>query len=105
MKTLSDLMEELKDLMTIPEENLETDPVNPFTRYYNSNDPVVSIVSGDACDLLITDTGACNWDNIHQLQEEGFKVYAGDKDSFGWLTGCISIRKSGEKFNRILVYG
>ena len=46
MKTLSDLVEELKDLMTIPEENLETDPANSFARYYNSNDPVVSIVSG-----------------------------------------------------------
>lgn len=40
MKTLSDLVEELKDLMTIPEENLETDPANSFARYYNSNDPV-----------------------------------------------------------------
>jgi hypothetical protein len=52
------------------------------------------------CDeLLITDDGACNWPNIMYLRHYGYRVYAGEQDSFGWLTGCIETRKG------IIVYG
>ena len=50
--------------------------------------------------LLITSTG-CNWANIRILREKGYDVWAGDSDSYGWLTGCI--QKIGDR--RILVYG
>ena len=33
-------------------------------------------------------------------QSYGFDVYAGEKDSFGWLTGCIEFPDG-----RVLVYG
>ena len=51
--------------------------------------------------LLISNGGRCNWVNIKALQQHGFDVYAGEKDSFGWLTDCISF-PDGE---RVLVYG
>lgn len=52
--------------------------------------------------LLISAGGRCNWDNIMVLKQEYlFEVYAGEKDSFGWLTGCIGF-PDGE---RVLVYG
>lgn len=44
-------------------------------------------------ELLITDSGACDWDNINLLRNSGYSVYPGDQDSFGWLVGCIDTNK------------
>ena len=30
-----------------------------------------------------------NWVAVEYLKQRGYKVYAGEKDSFGWLTGVI----------------
>nr|DAY89308.1 MAG TPA: hypothetical protein [Caudoviricetes sp.] len=40
-----------------------------------------------------------NFDNIEILKKHGFFVYPGEKDSFGWLTGCIRTKKG------IIVFG
>ncbi len=40
-----------------------------------------------------------NFDNIEILKQHGFNVFPGDKDSFGWLTGCIRTKKG------IIVFG
>ena len=50
-------------------------------------------------ELLIAPGGRCNWDNITQVRNAGFRVYAGEQDSFGWLTGCVQTGKG------IIVYG
>lgn len=67
---------------------------------FNENkiyDDVVSL-----CDkYLITNVGQCNWDNIRVLRNNGYRVFAGEKDSFGWLTGCV--QKNNDK--RVVVYG
>lgn len=52
-------------------------------------------------DLLIADGGQCNWSNIHILEQRGYHVYAGERDSWGWLTSCV--QKKGDK--RVIVYG
>jgi len=44
-------------------------------------------------------TGDDNFKNILTVRKAGFDVYAGERDSFGWLTGCIEL-KSG-----IIVFG
>lgn len=33
--------------------------------------------------------GNVNWDSVEYLKQRGWKVYAGERDSFGWLTGII----------------
>ena len=48
---------------------------------------------------LITNIGGCNWENINILEEIGYSIYAGEQDSFGWLSGCI------ETVNGVIVYG
>lgn len=53
-----------------------------------------------ACKYLINDNGSCNWSNIELLKSNGYKVYAGEKDSFGWLTGVIE-NGNGQR----IVYG
>ena len=60
----------------------------------------------DYCEMLcngelITSGGQCNWSMIKALNSKGYDVFAGDRDSFGWLTGCV--QKDGD--DRILVYG
>lgn len=76
----------------------ETDET--FTRYAKATDSV------EECErmaniLLISPGGRCDWENIAKLKSYGFDIYAGEKDSFGWLTGCIGF-SDGE---RVLVYG
>ena len=53
----------------------------------------------DACKYLIRGNGQINYERKNILEENGFKVYPGDKDSFGWLTGVI------ERNDRKLVFG
>jgi len=59
----------------------------------------VTEIEDYASEFLITSNGGCNLDNINKLKEAGFDVFAGEKDSFGWLTGCIRTSKG------IIVYG
>jgi len=60
---------------------------------------VVSKISNMCCDLLINGDGSCNWENIEYLQNCGFYVGPGERDSFGWLTGIVGTSKGN------IVYG
>lgn len=56
------------------------------------------LVEDTATNVLITHDGKCNWMNIRYLQQKGYDVYAGEKDSFGWLSGVIE-RSDGVQFH------
>ena len=71
-----------------------------LAEYFEESD-LYDEIAGLCNEYLITESGGCNWDNIHILRSKGYRVYPGEKDSFGWLTGCI--QKNGD--NRIVVYG
>lgn len=43
--------------------------------------------------LLIGPNGECLWDQHTILKEAGYDVFPGERDSFGWLTGCIQTTK------------
>ena len=70
-------------------------------RSYFKESDLYDEIEGLCNEYLITESGGCNWDNICVLRSKGYSVYAGEKDGFGWLTGCI--QKKGD--NRIVVYG
>lgn len=36
---------------------------------------------------------------IEKMAEYGYEVYPGDRDSFGWLTGCLKTRRG------VIVFG
>jgi dynactin complex subunit len=40
-------------------------------------------------------TGNENFKNIVTIREAGFDVYAGEQDRFGWLVGCIELKRGG----------
>lgn len=90
---MEELMKALEELFTSTNVEVEDD-------CFQSGE-LVDRVEGLCCEELITSNGGCNWANIKILRENGYDVFAGDKDSFGWLTGCV--QRKGD--NRILVYG
>lgn len=61
--------------------------------YFSDLHPLIQEARNLACDALISKSGCCNWDNINKLKESGYKVFPGERDSFGWLTGCIRTSK------------
>ena len=67
---------------------------------FNENEMYNEVV-GLCNEYLITNGGLCNWDNIRILRSNGYRVFAGEKDSFGWLTGCV--QKNNDE--RVVVYG
>lgn len=68
---------------------------------YFKESPFIEYVEGLCCGELICSDGSCDYDGIRLLKKSGYDVFAGEKDSFGWLTGCV--KKNGD--DRILVYG
>lgn len=61
--------------------------------------PLVQEASSEASMVLITNSGQPDFSAHRALLKEGFRVTAGETDSFGWLTGCIHTSKG------IIVYG
>ena len=54
------------------------------------------------CSLFITDSGHVNFNMINKVKKEcpNVSIYAGKKDSFGWLTGILAVDD-----NEIVVFG
>lgn len=63
----------------------------------------ISKLESFACNLLITENGGVNYARMTELRKAGYRVYPGEKDGFGWLSGCIE--KQGNKQRKILVFG
>lgn len=90
---------EALDKLYSESENYEIDDWDN-KKYFVDNDDTKQVIY--LCEeLLITEKGGCNWDNIHELRNNGYRVYPGERDSFGWLTGCV--QKHNDE--RILCYG
>lgn len=67
----------------------------------NIGDELINSVSAE-CNELINESGTCvDMDTRIWFSKNGYKIYAGEKDSFGWLTACIE--KEGT--NKVLVFG
>ena len=93
-------MENLINILNRIENNNEIKEKKYLTNGCHDNlHQYIQIAVSQAYDQLITSEGACNWDNISTLKENGYNVFPGDQDSFGWLTGCIRTKKG------IIVYG
>lgn len=49
--------------------------------------------------VLIDDDGHNIYEHEEYLRSNGFSIFAGEQDRFGWLSGCIQTKKG------IIVYG
>ena len=48
---------------------------------------------------LIDDEGHCIWEGILEVKRQGYPVFPGEEDRWGWVTGCIQTKKG------LLIYG
>ena len=95
------LLNSLKELEnTVDPIFYELDEDGKCTKYIDtSKSDLTDNIVINANIALITFGGGCNLDAIKTLREHGYRVFAGEKDSFGWLTGCIQTKVG------IIVYG
>lgn len=68
--------------------------------YFNNNNSEVQEAESLALEELITSSGQPNYVAILEMAAYGYEVYPGERDSFGWLIGCI---QKGD--GPILVFG
>lgn len=54
---------------------------------------VIRLVTKYADCLLIDENGCPFFSRMDELQTHGFFVFPGERDRFGWLTGCIQTKK------------
>jgi hypothetical protein len=57
---------------------------------FKKKHPLISAVVYLADDCL---TGNENFKNIVTIRDAGFDVYPGEQDRFGWLIGCIQLKR------------
>ena len=60
---------------------------------YDNYHPDVIEASNLANECLISEEGYPDMDNIEILNAYGFRVFPGEVDRFGWLTGCIQLSR------------
>lgn len=100
--TVDDLVEALNELQSCDDVK-EEDGTLYFSAHPELTENESDIVYCECLcnELLISAGGGCNLENIDKVRKAGYKIYPGEKDSFGWLSGCV------ENLNtrKILVYG
>jgi hypothetical protein len=57
---------------------------------YDARNPLVSAIIYLANNYL---TGDDRHVHMRVLKQNGFDIYPGEQDRFGWLTGCIQLEK------------
>jgi hypothetical protein len=53
---------------------------------------LVDTAETEACGHLMDNKWRPSWSAHLALEKAGFRVYAGETDSFGWLTGCVDVK-------------
>jgi len=80
-------------------QQIENDPNIECVEYVPIRLPVVMEIQSIAEDVLITEKGTCNWENIKILEKNNIHVFPVEWDVGGWIVGGISTTKG------IITYG
>jgi hypothetical protein len=75
------------------------DSIEVTNEFYKTSHPMVSAACYLANECLIGEDGHIIRKNIDKVVSQGFPIYPGEMDRFGWLTGCIELSKG------IIVFG
>jgi hypothetical protein len=78
---------------------LENDNSIEQVDYLEESIPIVNEIVQLANELLITEKGQCNYNNMAILESNNFNIFPLEVDSFGWLVAAIQTIKG------IIVYG
>ena len=73
------------------------DKIKASTMSIDAIDRHCGELSSAASELFITSNGQPNYGRINTLRHNyGYSVRKGDSDSFGWLTGCVTVDRDRE---------
>jgi hypothetical protein len=87
----------MSDLIIILVKAIDADKSVPLRgQYFIGEHPLVSAVSYLANRYLIGDE---SYEHIENMKKNGYDVYPGEHDRFGWLTGCIKTERG------IIIFG
>jgi hypothetical protein len=94
----------MDDLLTILKQIDALEMKNSYARLLNNskNKDVKDLAekaSALADTILIGPNGNCLWDQHDVLKAAGYDIFPGERDSIGWLTGCIQTTKG------VIMYG
>ena len=78
---------------------IESDRSIQYSDYVPIILPAVMEIQSIAEQILITEKGECNWENIKILQQNNIHVFPVEWDVGGWIVGGISTTKG------IITYG
>lgn len=93
------MSENLGDFIQLLKKINSDDSIKVEYNSYDNYHPDVIEASNLANECLITDEGRPDIDNINILNVYGFRVFPGEVDRFGWLTGCIQLSRG------VIVFG
>lgn len=102
---MEEKIKRLKELLVEHDNNKEIQYTDNSIRYYNTNlrdNDIIKELEDLAIELFVTFDGHPNYAMIAAVKKESLHVFPGDKDSFGWLTGCVKLYGQN---HAILVFG
>lgn len=67
------------------------DSIQVTNNYYDINHPLIIAALYLANEILISDDGHPDRNNIDTIVKAGFPIFPGEQDSFGWITICIQL--------------
>jgi hypothetical protein len=67
--------------------------IQVINNIYTYTHSLVNAAKYMANEYLIGDDGYPNMDAIDYIILNGFHIFPGEKDRFGWLTGCIELSR------------
>lgn len=102
-KLLTDMYNETEEVKFIMDKAFSESPVRFYEEdglsYIDTDDEIASEAEASCYGYFCTAEGYPIFYNIFKFSKFGYDIYAGDKDSFGWVTGCV------EKDGKVLVFG
>ena len=94
-------MESLVELLRTFEESDLATPRDPDLVFLSASmHELVEKIEARATDVLISEDGSPNYNSMDKIYEMyGYFVFPGERDRFGWVTGCLRTKKG------VIVFG
>lgn len=69
------------------------DTIEVTNDQYDRTHPLISAALFIANEILIGDDGHPDRAMMDKVVEKGFRIFPGEMDRFGWVTGCIELSR------------
>jgi hypothetical protein len=93
MNSTSSMISDLKLLIDLLHYINNDKLIHVNNNQYDRNHPIVSAALYLSNEILISDDGHPDRENIDEVISNGFHIYPGEMDRYGWLTGCIELSR------------